>query len=81
MPNRSDEVFHFNGAKLTPMPFRSMREGLFGKTLEDALQTFFENYPQIIPGKQIDPGSDDPPRFVLLRREMPVGQFGTSITK
>ena len=73
MPNRSDEVFHFNGAKLTPMPFRSMREGLFGKTLEDALQTFFENYPQIIPGKQIDPGSDDPPRFVLLRREMPVG--------
>lgn len=73
MPNRSDEVFHFNGDKLTPMPFRSMREGLFGKTLEDALQTFFENYPQIIPGKQIDPGSNDPPRFVLLRREMPVG--------
>lgn len=75
MPNRSDEVFHFNGDKLTPMPFRSMREGLFGKTLEDALQTFFENYPQIIPGKQIDPGSDDPPRFVLLRREMPVGDL------
>lgn len=73
MPNRSDEVFHFNGDKLTSMPFRSMREGLFGKTLEDALQTFFENYPQIIPGKQIDPGGDDPPRFVLLRREMPVG--------
>ena len=26
-----------------------------------------------IPGKQIDPVSDDPPHFVLLRREMPVG--------
>jgi hypothetical protein len=73
MTDRSDEVFHFNGHKLTPMPSRSMREGLLGKTLEDALQTFFEKYPQIIPGKQIDPVSDDPPHFVLLRREMPVG--------
>lgn len=73
MSNRSDEVFHLKGANLTPMPLRSMREGLLGKSLEDALQTFFENYPQIIPGKQIDPGSDDPPRFALLRREMPVG--------
>jgi len=75
MSNRSDEIFHFNGDKLTRLPFRSMREGFLGKTLEDALQSFFENYPQIIPGKQIDPGSDDPPRFVLLRREMPVGSW------
>ena len=66
-------IFHLKGEKLTPMPLRSMREGLLGESLEDALQTFLENYPQIIPGKQIDPGSDDPPRFVLLRREMPVG--------
>jgi hypothetical protein len=73
MPNRSDEVFRLNGDKLSPMPSRSMREGLWGKTLEDALQTFFEKYPQIIPGKQIDPVSEDPPHFVLLRREMPVG--------
>lgn len=73
MPNRSNEVFHLKGENLTPMPLRSMRQGLLGKSLEDALQTFFENYPQIIPGKQIDPGSDDPPRFTLLRREMPVG--------
>jgi len=73
MPKSSDEVFHFNGQELTPMPSRSIREGLLGKTLEDSLQTFFEKYPQIIPGKQIDPVSEDPPRFVLLRREMPVG--------
>jgi len=73
MTDRSDEIFHFNGHKLTPLPSRSMREGLLGKTLEDALQTLFEKYPQIIPGKQIDPVSDDPPHFVLLRREMPVG--------
>jgi hypothetical protein len=55
------------------MPSRSMLEGLLGKTLEDPLQTLFESGPQIIPGKQIDPGTEDPPRFVLLRREMPVG--------
>lgn len=73
MSTRSNEVFHLKGENLTPMPLRSMRQGLLGKSLEDALQTFFENYPQIIPGKQIDPGSDDPPRFTLLRREMPVG--------
>ena len=73
MTDRSDEIFHFNGHKLTPLPSRSMREGLLGKSLEDALQTLFEKYPQIIPGKQIDPVSDDPPNFVLLRREMPVG--------
>lgn len=73
MTDRVDEIFQFNGNKLIPMPSRSMREGLLGKTLEDALQTFFEKYPQIIPGKQIDPVSDDPPHFVLLRREMPVG--------
>jgi hypothetical protein len=69
----SDEIFHLNGDQLISMPSRSMREGLLGKSLEDALQTFLEKYPQIIPGKQIDPVSDDPPHFVLLRREMPVG--------
>lgn len=73
MPTQSDEIFHFNGKKLTPMPLHSLRDGLWGKTLEDALQTFFEKYPQILPGKQIDPVSEDPPHFVLLRREMPVG--------
>ena len=55
MSNRSDIVFHLNGENLIPMPSRLMREGLLGKTLEDALQTFFEKYPQIIPGKQIIP--------------------------
>ena len=79
MQRRSDEVFHLQDQKLTPMPARSMREGLLGKTLEDALQTLFEEYPQIVPGKQMDPGSDDPPRFVLLHREMPVG--GWSLRK
>lgn len=73
--DKSDEIFLLNGDNLEPLPVRTMREGFFGETLEAALQRFFEKYPQIIPGKQIDPGSDDPPRFVLLRREMPVGSW------
>ena len=68
----SDEIFILDGGSLKSLPTRSMRDGLFGKSLEDALQTLLQNYPKVIPGKQIDPVSDDPPRFVLLRREMPV---------
>ena len=68
-----DEIFVIDASGLKPLPYRSMRAGLFGKSLEDALQTLLQHYPQVIPGKQIDPGSDNPPRFVLLRREMPIG--------
>jgi hypothetical protein len=73
MQNQSDEIFLLENDRLSPLPVRSMQAGLFGKTLEDALQTLLQKYPQIIPGKQIDPVSEDPPRFALLRREMPVG--------
>ena len=52
-----------------------MREGFLGKTLEDALQKIFEEYPAIIPGKQISSEDSDPPRFVLLRREMPIANW------
>ena len=71
MPTQSDEIFFLAADQLRPLPIRSMRLGLFGKKLEDALQELLQKYPQIIPGKQIDPS--DPPRFVLLQREMPVG--------
>ncbi len=77
MRKQSDEIFFLELAsdRLKPLPSRSMREGIFGKNLEDALQTLLQEYPQIIPGKQIDPDSSDPPRFVLLRREMPIGSW------
>ena len=68
----SDEIFFLNGENLSRVPARDMREGFLGKTLEDALQTFLEKYPEIIPGSQIDFSGDEPPRFALLRREMPV---------
>jgi hypothetical protein len=73
MQNQSDEIFLLENDRLSPLPVRPMQAGLFGKTLEDALQTLLQKYPQVIPGKQIDPVSEDPPRFALLRREMPVG--------
>ena len=75
MANKSDEILLLNKSSLQSLSARSMRDGLLGKTLEDALQTILQEYPQIIPGKQIDPTSDDPPRFFLLRREMPVGSW------
>ena len=45
------------------------------KNLEEALQTLIAKQPNIINGRQIEPGSADPPRFVLLRREMPIGDW------
>ncbi|MDP6379763.1 MAG: hypothetical protein QF662_00340, partial [Phycisphaerae bacterium] len=69
---QSDEVFVIQDGRLRSLLSRSLRDGLLGTTLEDALQKLIEEYPQIIPGSQISPGSDDPPRFVLLCREMAV---------
>lgn len=73
MPAKSDEVFVLDGAHLRSLPARPLGAGLLGKTLEEALQTLIEQYPEVLPGRQMDPGSDDPPRFVLLCREMPIG--------
>jgi len=72
MVDKSEEIFLLNDQHVTSMPERPMRLGLFGKTLEDALQTLLEKHPEVIPGKQIAPGSEEPPKFFLLRREMPV---------
>jgi len=72
MPGKSDEVFVIQGEVLRALAARPFREGLFGKNLEEALQTLIERHPELLPGKQMEPGSDDPPRFVLLCREMPV---------
>lgn len=72
MSTNSEEIFLIDSATIRRMPQRAMREGLLGKNLEDALQYLMECYPQLIPGKQIAPSSDDPPRFVLLRREIHV---------
>src|SRR2546425_1585544 len=75
MPSNSDEVFFIANDKIQPLQARPFKVGLFGKTLEDALQTLIEKQPNLINGRQIEPGSDDPPRFVLLRREMQVGDW------
>jgi len=72
MNRRTDEIFIFRKEDIRALPERPMRAGLFGKSLEDALQVLLEKYPEVIPGSQIDPSNEDPPRFVLLRREMPV---------
>ncbi len=75
MPEETDQVFILEQGEIKSLPLRPMRLGLLGKSLEDFLQSLFEEYPSIIPGAQIDPASEDPPRFVLMRREMPVGRW------
>ena len=71
----SDEIFLISGDQLTAMNQRSMREGLFGETLEVAFQRLLEEHPDVIPGRQIRPGTENPPRFLLIRREAPVGSW------
>src|SRR5207249_12142830 len=71
----ADEVFFVDGDEIRSLPSHPFRDGLFGKSLEDSLQTLIEKQPNLINGRQLEPGSDDPPRFVLLRREMAVGDW------
>ncbi len=71
----SDEIFFLSKDEVSAMPIRPMRQGLFGTTLEDAFQKLLERYPEIVPGKQIRPGADNPPRFILLRREAPISNW------
>ncbi len=71
----TDEIIVVNEVQVKSIPIHSLRDGLLGKSLEDGLQELIEQYPQIIPGRQIRPGSNDPPRFCLLCREMPVGSW------
>lgn len=73
MSEYSDEILRLNGGEVQRLPARPFRGGLFGQTLEAALQALIERHPEVLPGGQMEPGTDDPPRFALLRREMPVG--------
>jgi len=73
MSEDSDEILALNGSEIRRLPARPFRAGLFGETLEAALQALIARHPEVLPGAQMEPGTDDPPRFALLRREMPVG--------
>lgn len=75
MPESADYVFRIDGERLERLPVRPFRLGLLGHTLEAALQRLLELHPEVVPGGQIDPGVDDPPRFAILRREMPIGSW------
>jgi len=72
MPESTDEIFLLKEAKLESLPARSMKDGFLGKSLEDALQYVLEQNPNLIPGRQIASSGQSVPKFVLLRREMPI---------
>ncbi|MCL6620980.1 MAG: hypothetical protein K6T55_02665, partial [Syntrophobacterales bacterium] len=73
MADQTEEILLLTENQIRPLASRSMQAGFFGKTLEDGLQYILQNFPQLIPGNQINPA--DPPKFVLLRREMPLGSW------
>src|SRR5215210_2006881 len=49
------------------------------KTEDPELQQILERNPDLLPGDQIDP--DDPRRWLLLKREMPVPDPGTGMDR
>jgi hypothetical protein len=71
----ADEILRIEKGEMRTMASRTFREGFMGKSLEDGLQELIEKYPAILPGRQIAPGREDPPRFMLLCREMAVGSW------
>ncbi|MEF8847393.1 MAG: hypothetical protein V5A57_03135 [Candidatus Paceibacterota bacterium] len=82
MPEETDQVFTIkNGeVKETYSSFSFEDNEIFGTKLEDALQTLIEKTPErVVPGSQIAPGSDSPPRFMVLNREMPVKRWSLDV--
>lgn len=68
-------IFQVQDGNVNPLRVRSLRDGLYGEQLEAALQRLLQEHPEIIPGEQMEPNSDDPPRFVLLKREIAIGSW------
>jgi hypothetical protein len=73
MADQTEEILLLTENQIRPLASRSMQAGFFGKTLEDGLQYILQNFPQLIPGNQINPAN--PSKFILLRREMPLGSW------
>lgn len=68
-------IFQEQDGNVNPLPARSLRDGLYGEQLEAALQRLPQEHPEIIPGEQMEPNSDEPPNFVLLKREITIGSW------
>jgi len=74
-----DDIYIVTDGTLRTLPSVELREGLFGAKLEDALQSLLQQYPELIPGRQIAPDDEEPPRFLLLRREMPLSGWSLDL--
>lgn len=79
MTTPREEIIVIQNNQPRPLAPHPWQVGLFGKTLEDALQTLIERFPQVLSGQQIDPGSEDPPRFVVLGREVTIGDWSLDL--
>ncbi len=74
-----DDIYIVTDGTLRTLPSVQMREGCLAETGRHALQSILQQYPELIPGRQIAPDEEEPPRFLLLRREMPLSGWSLDL--
>lgn len=74
MNNSQSQIFIVRNGCTSALEYRSMRDGINKKKLEAALQDILNNHPAVLSGRQMAPGSQDPPRFILLKNEKNQGR-------
>lgn len=81
MTDKADKIFTIeNGEPKKTYSSFSFDDEAFGTKLEGALQSLIEKAAEnVIPGSQISPGSDNPPRFMVINREMPVRRWSLDV--
>jgi len=71
MTEDNDQIFRLEGDNLHSLPYRAFREGIKSSNLEQALQDLLAAHPELLSGRDMNP--EDPPRFLLLGREVEAG--------
>ncbi|MBN2725102.1 MAG: hypothetical protein JXR95_13645 [Deltaproteobacteria bacterium] len=70
---KDNDVFILKGGQLNPLPAKSIARGTKNKSLEDVFTELLENNPAIIPGNQVAPENDHPPKFINLGQKIRAG--------
>ena len=73
--NTASNIFQIRDGDFSSLSERPMRQGFYGETLESALQRLLQEHPEVLPGDQLVSDDEEVPRFLLLKREAPVGSW------
>ncbi len=75
-----DDIYIVTDGTLQTLPSVQMREGCLAETGRHLLcSRSCSNTRRLIPGRQIAPDEEEPPRFLLLRREMPLSGWSLDL--